>query len=179
MNYTDSKEIQRLIDKGLIKPSDRKVALAAVSKSVPSRRSSANHVSSEEKLFNLLKPIYGCYLDGGELVRELIPIKGRKYQLDVSLPRYGIYIEMDGIEGHAMFKDGQGRQHLNKAGFERDRMKSILLAGNNWVGFSAMKKHLSDNPDEILKAVACLCSSRERKDVEIDFESGAFPKLVH
>lgn len=155
MKITCKKEIQRLIAKGIIKGVNKKSAES----SIASQRSIDKSQESEELLFQLLMPIYGDYYKEGEVLKELTPFSSRRFRLDIALPRFAIGIECDGIKGHAMHKGG-----LNLDGIVRDRTKDMLLTANGWHVFRCMRKHITQEPQIILDALAFLIKTRKRND---------------
>jgi very-short-patch-repair endonuclease len=177
LRITSSAEIDRLIAKGAI--SKDKVPL--VKKAIKSSRKSQPKNDSEEKLFQLLLPIYGDYFDDkdGQLVKELKVFPDRKFRLDVTLARSRLVCEVDGIIGHSTFFNPKTQQNVpNLDGFKRDRTRDMMLITKGWLTIRCMRHHIINEPQLILDAVAALVAKQKVLPINISRDHGKYPILI-
>lgn len=177
LRITSTKEIDRLIAKGLVSKNN----LPEVKKALKSSRKLQQNNSSEEKLYQLLLPVYGDYYSdiGGQLVKELKVFPNRKFRLDLALVRSRINIDVDGIAGHATFLNPHTNQNIpNIDGFRRDRSRDLLLTSMDWLVIRCMRFHIDNEPQLILDAVAALVAKQKILPVSVSNDHGKFPVLI-
>lgn len=97
----------------------------------------------EVQLASLLVQHYRHWNDGGEVVQELVPLSTAGYRLDCALPRYRIGVEIDGFRDHG----------ASIKGFQRDRLKSLLLTANGWHIIPLTTGQITSSPDLIIRAI--------------------------
>lgn len=112
-----------------------------------------------DRLYQAVVAQHGRFDEGGEVVHEMIaPFTGRKWALDMALPRYRIGIEMDGWEFHGKYKEG----------FQRDREKQNDFARYGWLLLRASNKQVRESLDNVLDALsACVSQVQRFESVEI------------
>ncbi|TBW57376.1 hypothetical protein EZI54_06885 [Marinobacter halodurans] len=115
-----AQQIEAEIDKSSkVSPPASKVARKAAS-TLPAERS-----PGELALRPLLADRFGWWHQGGELVEELEPFSDRKFRVDFALPRWQIYIEVDGWSHHGVHLDSH----------HRDRARGLYFSARNWLPF--------------------------------------------
>lgn len=95
-------------------------------------------------LYHHLVRRYGRFASGGEVVFELCfaPL-GRKWRLDIAMPRFKWGFELDGWGGH-----GRMRQS-----FLRDREKTLWLAVRGWHVLRFSANQVRDELNDVLLAI--------------------------
>ena len=170
IRITDPKEIERLIGKGMIDKSNQ----SAVKSSLKKQRQLKEANSSESLLYNLLLPIYGDYFEGGELVKEFKPLSDRKYRIDVAMPNYGSFFEVDGLLGHSTLANGKP----NLEGFRRDRTKDLLMTSHGWHVLRLMRSHITKEPQLVIDAVQALIANRSYKRLELTVNKSGICEIL-
>lgn len=162
---SNKKELERLVQKGMIKEGD----VASATKAL---KASSKTTSSIELGFSPLPPVlpvdilyralaseFGLWLEGGELVRELTaPFTKRRYALDMALPAYQIGIEMDGWEFHG--------KHLSD--FKRDREKQLLFARYGWLLIRVSNDQIRNDLGGVVASVNECVTHRDKKVAKIE-----------
>ncbi|MCO4320354.1 endonuclease domain-containing protein [Aliidiomarina quisquiliarum] len=151
IRIVDSKTLEQLIAKGRIKEADAGALRKAI-KSSSKRRT----VPLEDtlctlppslpvvRLYRAVVARYGRFDESGEVVCEMnAPFTGRKWALDMALPRYRLGIEMDGWEFHGKYKEG----------FQRDREKQTDFARFGWLLLRVSNKQINDDLDDVVTAL--------------------------
>lgn len=80
---------------------------------------------AELALRPVLADAFGWWQEGGELVEELEPFSDRQVRVDFALPRWQIYIEVDGWKHHGAFLEAH----------HDDRERGVLFSARNWLPF--------------------------------------------
>lgn len=94
---------------------------------------------------------FGDWFAGGEVVSELVPFTDRNYRADFALPRYRIYVEVDGWSHHG--------KHLNS--HHEDRERGLFFSQYDWLPFRASHKQATENPMMVVDAIARVLTMRE------------------
>lgn len=94
---------------------------------------------------------FGDWFQGGELVSELLPFKQRKFRADFSLPRYGIYVEVDGWAHHG--------KSLND--HHDDRLRGLYFSSFCWLPFRVSHAQAKNNSAELVDAIKRAMSLRD------------------
>lgn len=68
---------------------------------------------------------FGDWFAGGEVVAELIPFPDRQYRVDFALPRWRVYVEVDGWQFHGANLDDH----------HADRERALLFSRHDWLPF--------------------------------------------
>lgn len=109
-------------------------------------------------LFRALVPHFGLYSNKGDLVYELKDvIPGRKFEVDIALPRYKVAIEMDGWESHGKYL----------AGFKRDREKWLLFATEGWLVLPISREQIIDELENTISMILTCAQRRAKVDVDL------------
>ncbi|MGX1201072.1 hypothetical protein [Marinobacter sp. MBR-105] len=108
--------------------SAQKQARTKKHKGAPAARQLASVVrqlgsEGEEALNVALLREFGCWKQGGELVRELMPFSENRYRADLCFPRYLISVEIQGWTHHGKSLDDH----------HDDRIREMYFAARNWL----------------------------------------------
>jgi len=117
---------------------------------------------------------FGEFLEGGEVVQELIPFEGRRFRADFALPRYSISVEVEGWSHHGAFLNDH----------HRDRERSMYFARHNWLTFQLSHGQALKQTGELIDGIeqAMLLRIAEPRDatclVAVPHKNGTWYKLV-
>lgn len=167
-----AKQLDELIKRGLVKPSDQVIAKAALKRRKNCQESTHQVMCSlvpclpANVLYQTLVRKYGRYHNGGEVVFELrFNRLGRRWRLDMAMPRFKLGIEMDGWEFHGKYLSG----------FQRDRAKSLWFERRGWrvirVSNEQVRYQLSDICTAIEEILSfCKCEPASGTIVQVAFD---------
>ncbi|KKN85048.1 hypothetical protein LCGC14_0282170 [marine sediment metagenome] len=103
-----------------------------------------------------LMQAFGDWFDGGEIVCEYIPFESRRYRADFALPRYRIYIEVDGWSHHGAHLDAH----------HSDRERGLFFSQHDWLPFRVSHKQATQSPSMLTDALAGALQLRTPLDRE-------------
>lgn len=103
-----------------------------------------------DRLYQALVGRWGRFLNGGEVLWELMPLPDSGLRLDAALPRYRIGLEMDGWKHHGKYLEG----------FKRDRRKSTAMAAAGWSLIHVSNEQVNHYLDQVLDQVAMAMECR-------------------
>jgi hypothetical protein len=117
---------------------------------------------------------FGDFLEGGEVVQELIPFEGRRFRADFALPRYSISVEVEGWSHHGAFLNDH----------HKDRERSMYFARHNWLTFQLSHGQALKQTAELIDGIeqAMLLRVAEPRDAiclfPVPHKNGTWYKLV-
>ena len=116
---------------------------------------------------------FGDWRRGGEVVSELMPFSDRNFRCDFALPRYRIYVEVDGWRHHGMALDDH----------HSDRERGLYFSARDWLPFrvshSQAKTITGELVDAISAAVALRCPlERDLITIESASRSGRWKRMT-
>lgn len=97
----------------------------------------------EEAVAQVLFARFGCWEDGGEVVRELVPDPRRRYRLDFALPRWRMAVEIEGWRNHG----------YDLAAHHRDCQRTLFLSARDWLPFRLSHAQALGEGADVLEAL--------------------------
>lgn len=128
---------------------------------VVSRARSAVESKGEATARVALTHAFGDWFEGGELVSELMPFARRRYRADFALPRYRIYVEIDGWAHHG--------EHLQD--HHDDRERGLYFSQYDWLPFRVSHKQATQTPFMLVDAITKVLARRspiDRQEILIE-----------
>ena|SRR5690554_6119277 len=86
---------------------------------------------------------FGDWHRGGEVVQELMPFPERNYRCDFSLPRYRVYVEVDGWQHHGKTLDDH----------HSDRERALFFSARDWLPFRVSHAQAQSLAAELVDAI--------------------------
>ena len=175
MRITNKKQLQVFADKGLLSAHQQKSLTEVLttkkrSAGEQSRICAIKPIRPAYRLYQRLVRQYGRHVSGGEMVFELCfkPL-GRRWRLDMALPKFKLGIELDGWANHGRMRES----------FLRDREKSLWFERRGWrvVRFSA--NQIMDDIDEVCLAISeiiahCKLNEDDFEIVQVSFDRSEY-----
>jgi hypothetical protein len=125
--------------------------------------------SPADLFYQALVREFGRYLNGGEVIWELVAIPGRRIRFDAALPRYKVGIEMDGWEFHGKYlKD-----------FKKDRDKALTVQEEGWIVLWVSREMAVEQTEETIGRLKKMLAHRKRVEIgDIKLLPKGWSKLV-
>lgn len=169
IRITDAKELERLVNKGLIRKSAVQESMEALKIDSKSKQGKVKAASvagvcalvpdnPADILYQALVRKYGRFYDGGLVVYELVfPFDNRRWRMDMAMPARRIAFELDGWADHGK----------RLSGFKRDREKSLSFERRGWRVIRFSSSQVRHSLLETLQAVDEILSY----SIEVDKDS--------
>ncbi|WP_245820355.1 hypothetical protein [Marinobacter lutaoensis] len=127
----------------------------------PSGKPVIGESPGEQSIRLVLTQAFGLWEKGGEVVPELIPFKERRFRCDFALPRWRIYVEVDGWGGHGQFLEDH----------HRDRERGLFFSAHDWLPFRVSHDQSINSPGSLVDSITSamerrLPAPRESIDIE-------------
>lgn len=94
---------------------------------------------------------FGDWYRGGEVVSELIPFTDRNFRCDFALPRYRIYVEVDGWQHHGKSLDDH----------HSDRERGLYFSARDWLPFRVSHSQAKAITGELVDAITTAMALRD------------------
>lgn len=138
----------------------RKAGIKGPSPKKASSPKTSGESKGEASLRIALVHAFGDWFTGGEVVSELVPFSERNYRADFALPRYRIYVEVDGWSHHG--------KHLDS--HHEDRERGLFFSQYDWLPFRVSHKQATQNPMMVVDAIKRVLTVRkgcERNELSV------------
>ena len=116
---------------------------------------------------------FGDWFSGGEVASELAPFSKRKFRADFALPKYRVYVEVDGWQHHGRSLDDH----------HSDRERALYFSQYDWLPFRvshSQAKALSAQLIDAIKGAMSLRTPLPRETVHISKNaSGRWCQLLN
>ncbi|WP_417546451.1 DUF559 domain-containing protein [Marinobacter sp.] len=158
-------ELERLVGAGQINPAiaaQIKAAQQQAVKATPASKrrtgaASSSGVSKGEASIRLaLIHAFGDWFSGGEVVSEFKPFATRSFRADFALPRYRIYVEVDGWAHHGQYLESH----------HSDRERGLFFSQFDWLPFRVSHQQATQNPTMLVEAIQQVLKRRHGRSRE-------------
>jgi hypothetical protein len=161
-------DLERLVGERQINPSiaaqiraaeaEIKAGPKAIKPALQQKKQAEAKVSSESKgeasVRVALIHAFGDWFAGGEVVAEFRPFLSREFRADFALPRYRIYVEIDGWEHHGKSLDAH----------HDDRERGLFFSQYDWLPFRVSHKQATKEPTMLVDAITKAMAVRSASD---------------
>ena len=99
---------------------------------------------------------FGDWFRGGEVVQEFLPFTTHEYRADFALPRYKIYVEVDGWQHHGK----------SLTAHHSDRERGLWFSRHDWLPFRVSHQQAKCHTTYLVEAISQAMSYRKRLDLD-------------